>query len=599
MTSRRKRDLIERVRYVNELPELPYPPKLVQIPPPEPNYVSPVYMQRMAESLQLPVTVDAEAGMPIDLAKLEHLWLENGAHPSDMEGVLDWDQLDEDDAFLLSETGVQGETEDTALGLQGLANVQAQAANVTWLRRTEYLSAEQRKQKAAADAKADDSAARHDTSRPAQIQRILLGFDAANAPLSTLRNPSKPDVHAVDAYELLPDPETWATSFQVVRFASALGRANDPRLDTAILRPVTDPLTGQQRVSMYLPCADTLPQYGEDESNDAHEELDELTQHARENTAAARLKKRRRLGTYPRVPWLDGEEGGDANVYGTGFRHVRDLEPTDQPVQTDHLLAVVLDDEKPDAAPDLDRIDVNAPIAEQTNEAQGEDDDDLFGGDESMQGEEAEDNVKTTIPPQSAPERVRQNAVVTPAEQGRHVAYYHHIDMRYGLRIRRARKAEQRLLVPYEGFWHRVVLGNRPLTEREITKRLLVREGVDKLDLEGVEYVESEEELEHEGEVEQSAENEEADEEQGPEAEQLDAEVDGPEGAEADGEANEAHDEDGSGQEEDSGDDDDAGSDASGSNLSVDADELADLQAEAELHPDDAVQGTRRRRTNA
>ena len=257
MATRRKRDLIERVRYPNPLPALPHAPRLTRIPEPEPNYVSPMYLQRMAESLQLPLTVDAEAGMPLDLARLEYLWLEDGTHPSEMDGVLEWDKLDEDDAFLLSEAGMQpAEAEDLA----PQSTAQAQAASVTWLRRTEYLGAEQRKQKA--EAKAEHEAPSHDTSRPAQIERILHGFDAANAPLATLRHPSKPHVHAVEAYELLPDPETWTTSFQVVRFASALGRANDPRWDAAMLRPVTDPITGKQRVSMYLTCADTLPQYG-------------------------------------------------------------------------------------------------------------------------------------------------------------------------------------------------------------------------------------------------------------------------------------------------------------------------------------------------
>ena len=98
------------------------------------------------------------------------------------------------------------------------------------------------------------------------------------------------------------------------------------------------------------------------------------------------------------------------------------------------------------------------------------------------------------MPPQSAQERTRQEQVVSPASQDRQVAYYHPIDMRYGLRIRRTRKAEQRLLVPYEGFWHRLVVGHRSLTERETAGRLLVREGVDRLDMEGVEYEDEPEE---------------------------------------------------------------------------------------------------------
>ena len=66
------------MRYPNPLPELPYAPKLVRIPDAEPNYTTPVYAQRVVESLQLPIAVDAEAGMPLDLARLEHLWIGDG-----------------------------------------------------------------------------------------------------------------------------------------------------------------------------------------------------------------------------------------------------------------------------------------------------------------------------------------------------------------------------------------------------------------------------------------------------------------------------------------------------------------------------------------
>ncbi|KAL4398863.1 Cdc73/Paf1 complex protein [Malassezia pachydermatis] len=579
MTSRRKRDLIERVRYPNPLPELPYPPKLVRIPAPEPNYTTPVFSQRLAESLQLPVAVDADAGMPIDLAQMESLWIGEEAQraaAATLETPLDWDLVDDEDAFLLSDDVAQAPgTADRAIPVSGIEAAKAQAANVTWLRRTEYLGAEQRKQKT--DAKAAGEAL--DTSRPAQIERIEQGFASANTPLGSLQHPTKPGVHAVDAFELLPDPETWATHFQIVRFTGLLGRGahgepiEDPRMDAALLRPVTDPLTGQQRVSMYLTCADTLPQYGDDNNDDEQEPetLDEDTKKLREDRAAERYKKRRRLGVYPVVPWLDGEtEGeGDANVYGTGFRHIRDLEPVDQPVATDNLLAVVFDDEKPDPAPELDGVDVNASIAAEAG------DDDLFDDDDDKT--HGTEDVTTTLPPQSAKERERQH-VVTPASQGRHVAYYHRIDMRYGLRIRRTRKAEQRLLVPYEGFLHRIVVGHRPLSEREQAKRLLLREHVDALDMEGVEYVESEEEAEAEAEIDNEADGDAGD------AAGGDAHDDD-HNSTAEAEADEEEEEQAVEDDED-GDDED---------LDIDADELADLQAEADLHPDDEPVGRRRR----
>ena len=115
---------------------------------------------------------------------------------------LDWEQVDDEDAFLLSDDLASEAGAGIEAQGQGLAKAQAQAANVTWLRRTEYLSAEQRKQRGV-DAK--HAAPQLDTSRPAQIERIEQGFAAANTPLSSLSHPSKPGVHAVDAYEVLPD----------------------------------------------------------------------------------------------------------------------------------------------------------------------------------------------------------------------------------------------------------------------------------------------------------------------------------------------------------------------------------------------------------
>ena len=157
--------------------------------------------------------------------------------------------------------------------------------------------------------------------------------------------------------------------------------------------------------------------------------------------------------------------------------------------------------------------------------------------------------------------------MVTPASEGRKVAYYHPIDMRYGLRLRRTRKAEQRLLVPYEGFWHRIIVGHRPLTEREMARRLVMREAVDALDMEGVEYVESEDEGEEEAAEDAPAEEAAAAAEDAP---AEDAATAAEEEAASDTDSDEAA-------------------------LDIDADELADLQAEADAHDDSMPTGRRRR----
>ncbi|PKI84194.1 hypothetical protein MVES1_002338 [Malassezia vespertilionis] len=489
MAARRKRDLVERVRYPNPIPDLPFAPKLIRVAAPEPNYTSPVYAQRIAESQQLPVAVDAEAGMPLDLARIEYLWLENGKLPAGATDALDMDALDPDDAFLLSEQ-VAAHPVAAADTLPG-SYAAAKANEVTWLRRTEYLGAEQRKQRAHAQ-----PVQRLDTSRAAQIARIEESFVAANTALDTLTHPSKPGVHAVDAYELLPDPETWASSFQVVRFTSALGRMSqgapddDVRMRTAVLRPVTDAVSGQQRVSMYLACADELPQYTNSEEDQPQPTWDSATAQRRENLGSLRYEKRRRLGTFPRVPWLEQEDAsGDANEYATGFRHARDLEPVEQVSSAANQLVLVLDDNIPDPAPQLDDVSVSGTIAEQLGK-----EDDLFG-DEMRAAPPKDAAPTTTLPPQSAPQRARQESVL-PSALGRKAAYYHRVDMRYALRIRRQRRAEQHLAVPYEGFWHRIILGNRSPTEREVCKELHARQAVDKVNLDGVEYASSDEEAE-------------------------------------------------------------------------------------------------------
>lgn len=610
MATRRQRDLIERVRYPNPLPELQYAPRLAKVPPPVQNFLSPVFARRIAEAQQFPMTVDAEGGMPLDLARIESLWQGDAHVPAGTEPA----ELDPEDEFLLSDALLQEEVADEAAP----QSTAAQAASVTWLRRTEYLGAEQRRKRAAEPKVA---AKELDTSAPAQIARIEQGFDAANVPLESLRHPSKPGVHAVDAYAVLPDPETWATQVQVVRFVDFPGRsAADVRAETAVLRPVTDSVSGQQRMSLYLTAADTLPQYGaEDEPEPAPAAEKEL----REDIASLRYQKRRRLGRFPRVPWVPEQHGAsadDANVYATPMRHVRDLEPTDQLSSATNQLLVVLDDGVPDAAPALSSISTGATVAENAAAAA---DDDLFGG------VQPEADTDSTLPPQAAAERARR---LVPRAAPK-AAYYHRIDMRYTLRLRRQRKAEQQLMLPYPDFWHRISLGNRELTENELARRILERAQVDQLDTAGVEYESSDDddEADAEGDEEEAEGDEEAEgeaegdgeaqgeaegeaEEAGKEPDQEAKEADeeareaGKEpdeeaeeaGKEPDGEAGKADEEAKEADEEPQGDAE-GEADTSDSDSSPDAasaeydDELAALRAEAADAGDTPVEGRRRR----
>jgi hypothetical protein len=73
-----KLDLLAKVRYQNPLPAPPCPPKLLDIPTNPKRYTRPEFLDAATNEALLPMVVDAECGMPLDLGKWEALW-EDGA----------------------------------------------------------------------------------------------------------------------------------------------------------------------------------------------------------------------------------------------------------------------------------------------------------------------------------------------------------------------------------------------------------------------------------------------------------------------------------------------------------------------------------------
>lgn len=73
-----KIDLLVRVRYSNPLPAPPCPPKLLDIPTDPMRYARPEFLETLANDTPLPMIVDAECGMPLDLGLWECLWTDDG-----------------------------------------------------------------------------------------------------------------------------------------------------------------------------------------------------------------------------------------------------------------------------------------------------------------------------------------------------------------------------------------------------------------------------------------------------------------------------------------------------------------------------------------
>ncbi|KAF7983338.1 hypothetical protein HWV62_22297 [Athelia sp. TMB] len=250
-----KLDLLVKVRYSNPLPAPPCPPKLLQIPTNPNRYARPEFLNEIANDTSLPMIVDAECGMPLDLGRWECLWEEGG------------DDSDPRDRFLLEDPSSSTKAHTSGGPSTPLPQ------HVAWLRKTEYISRESTNKGSGQEPKYTPQVV-IDVSHSAQLATIEASFAAANPrPLSstatsvdpdkefdlkTIRHPNKPGVTAVESYEVLPDAEIWPNAYDLFRFSERPGERNadtdDPRLDCAILRPMES--DGDHFLAYYLTQTD-------------------------------------------------------------------------------------------------------------------------------------------------------------------------------------------------------------------------------------------------------------------------------------------------------------------------------------------------------
>ncbi|KAI0683974.1 RNA polymerase II-associated [Cytidiella melzeri] len=305
-----KLDLLVRVRYTNPLPAPPCPPKLLDIPTNPLRYTRPEFLNDIANDVSLPMIIDAECGMPLDLGKFECLW-EEGADDSELNPDPNTlPELDPKDQFLLLDLN----TSSTLYGASGSGtSASASLQNVSWLRKTDHRERQGVSRLAAPQEPTFVPEAAIDVSHAAQIKDIEASFTALeNFDLSTVKHPSKRHVTAVESYEVLPDADIWANAYDLFRFSERPGDRtrsleDDSRLDCAVLRPMES--DGDHFLAYYL---------------------------TKEDDAANEFKKMRLARP------VNAEQGQDEEA--TAFHFVRDYEVmrVDQEVPNEFLL--VLDD---------------------------------------------------------------------------------------------------------------------------------------------------------------------------------------------------------------------------------------------------------------
>ncbi|PWN41369.1 hypothetical protein IE81DRAFT_342124 [Ceraceosorus guamensis] len=592
--SRKRPDLIERTRYPNPLPLPPYAPKLLSIPAPSNRYAHPSFASRLAAAHALPLVVDANAGMPLEHALLTHAPSWGGPADQDVSREpLDMKDLDGEDRWLLSADLADPPATSRAgtAGAQG-ADVRAEMVgpafatsdNVTWLRKTELLASQELQKKERKAAVAQEII---DTSEEAQRARIERTFSATSKPLSELKHPNKPNVHAVSVYDVLPDEQTWATDFSVYRFADPPGRraqraSDEGRLNAMFIRKYgrAPPL---DNYSLYMPTS-RLSQLDADPQD--------FEQDQREQTE--RFLRRREAGWVGPPMEMNEDDDDDAQPtsdprHTTFFKLLRDYEQADPYKPTQELILV---------------------LAEQPSVQHTGSEDPAEGSNSAYQLPHGQLPSLSSEEEAFALGQSSSNGKQRAQETRAQVAFYHPIQTRAGLRAkRRPYKPRQN-----EAFFAQASVGHRDLSERERILRLHARAEVDHFDTELPAVPEPDPEMEDEDEDAEADADADADQEAESEAsggERVAPSDDEDDEKDVDGSAVEAR----SSKQLDASDEEAEGKDSEASRKgegspsesedegdaeeSVNGDEeLADLAAEAQGKDDDVpLEGGRSRRS--
>ncbi|MCL4138087.1 UNVERIFIED_CONTAM: hypothetical protein GTU68_013758, partial [Idotea baltica] len=242
-------DLVCRVKYCNTLPDIPFDPKFINYP-----FSSNRYVQYKPTSLEknykYEVLTEHDLGVCIDLINPDAYAVQPGAelHPTD-------ERLLEDDISMP----------------QDAKRSRHHHVNVSWLRRTEYISTETTRYQPQTMEKAEATVgfstrrkAKEEnvyTDRESQLEAIEKTFKDVKTPQKM--HYSKPGVTMVEELPIYPDFDLWKYPCAQVIFDSdpaPVGRpvpAQIEEMSQAMIRGVMDE-SGEQFVAYFLPNEETL-----------------------------------------------------------------------------------------------------------------------------------------------------------------------------------------------------------------------------------------------------------------------------------------------------------------------------------------------------
>ncbi|KAL7039375.1 hypothetical protein ACKWTF_009889 [Chironomus riparius] len=246
----RKSDIICRVKYSNNLPDIPFDLKFLAFP-----FDSDRFTQYKPTSLErnykFEVLSEHDLGVTIDLINRDLY------QPDRNVSILD----PADEKLLEEDTHAPTDT----------TRSRKHAKPVSWLRKSEYISTEQTRFQPQNMEKAEakvgynvKNSLREDTlymDRDQQIQAIEKTFEESKQPIE--QHYCKPSVVPIEVYPVYPDFKSWKYPFAQVIFdadPSPSGKSLPNQIEEmsqAMIRGVMDE-SGEQFVAYFLPTEDTL-----------------------------------------------------------------------------------------------------------------------------------------------------------------------------------------------------------------------------------------------------------------------------------------------------------------------------------------------------
>ncbi|KAK9479589.1 RNA polymerase II-associated [Lipomyces japonicus] len=299
-----RQDYIARIRYQNNLPPPPCPPKLLDFESPLESFTSAAFLSSLVQQQPLNLEIDSELGMPLDLTVIP--------------GVFDKG----DESKLYPERNPPPMHPKDRLLLRDPSSLNSSIKSqpgVSFLRRTEYISTDAvklaRAQRQSA-AQAARDAAETITDPRDQIREIEESFLDDDEDLSKLVHPTKSHLKVEKSWEVVPDVDLFDLKYLLMKMAgSAPGKTSkdettDPRYDVAIARPIGNET--QTFMSFFLANEDTAKTYKQ-KITLSEQELDEE-------------KKEKEKAKLQEDNDSDHDDSDNSNEETYRFEHSRDYE---------------------------------------------------------------------------------------------------------------------------------------------------------------------------------------------------------------------------------------------------------------------------------